>query len=166
MKETYRTLEDMLSSVSTASILIYVGFESDCRLSWIASRLHASFFCFLSASGTVGTEKAHIKKVCGPKRQFLIPGVKNGSEPLKALEKILFASISHQIRFDEFCYKRWTGVDFSSKTMGCNMLKNPFLALSEFYLKTGPVSDEHSERFHQDISNMAARYGGNGIPKC
>ncbi|GBM32788.1 hypothetical protein AVEN_83749-1 [Araneus ventricosus] len=29
----------------------------------------------------------------------------------------------------------------------------------------GSVSDEHSERFHQDISNMGARYGGKWNPK-
>ncbi|GBN90729.1 hypothetical protein AVEN_219272-1, partial [Araneus ventricosus] len=40
--------------------------------------------------GTVGTGKNHyIKKVC-PKRQFLVPGVKNEeNEPLVASEKIL-----------------------------------------------------------------------------
>ncbi|GBN74902.1 hypothetical protein AVEN_172386-1 [Araneus ventricosus] len=31
----------------------------------------------------------------------------------------------------------------------------------EFYPENlGPVSDEHGERFHQDISNMGVRYGG------
>ncbi|GBO27197.1 hypothetical protein AVEN_72784-1, partial [Araneus ventricosus] len=29
----------------------------------------------------------------------------------------------------------------------------------------GPVSDEHGERFHQDISNMGARYQGKWNPK-
>ncbi|GBN48511.1 hypothetical protein AVEN_7895-1 [Araneus ventricosus] len=62
--------------------------ESDCRLSWIASRLYQVFFAFF-ASGTVGTEKKqNIKKVWS-KRQFLIQGVKNKeNEPLVASEKI------------------------------------------------------------------------------
>ncbi|GBN07400.1 hypothetical protein AVEN_229699-1, partial [Araneus ventricosus] len=40
--------------------------------------------------GTVGTEKKHYIKKVWPKRQFLIPGVKNEeNEPLGASEKIL-----------------------------------------------------------------------------
>ncbi|GBM90464.1 hypothetical protein AVEN_75842-1 [Araneus ventricosus] len=54
------------------------------------------------------------------------------------------------------------------KTMGCNMsLKIHFLhSHLEFYPENlGPVSDEHDERFHQDISNMGARYQGKWNPK-
>ncbi|GBN83464.1 hypothetical protein AVEN_116162-1 [Araneus ventricosus] len=52
--------------------------------------------------------------------------------------------------------------------MGCNMsLKIHFL---HSHLKFFPenfvsVSDEHDERFHQDISNMGARYQGKWNPK-
>ncbi|GBM02375.1 hypothetical protein AVEN_138479-1 [Araneus ventricosus] len=52
--------------------------------------------------------------------------------------------------------------------MGCNMsLKIHFLhSHLEFYPENlGPVSDEHGERFHQDISNMGARYQGKWNPK-
>ncbi|GBO14317.1 hypothetical protein AVEN_223157-1 [Araneus ventricosus] len=52
--------------------------------------------------------------------------------------------------------------------MGCNMsLKIHFLhSHLEFYPgNLGPVSDEHGERFHQDISNMGARYQGKWNPK-
>ncbi|GBN89902.1 hypothetical protein AVEN_237078-1 [Araneus ventricosus] len=52
--------------------------------------------------------------------------------------------------------------------MGCNMsLKIHFLhSHLEFYPESlGPVSDEHGERFHQDISNMGARDRGKWNPK-
>ncbi|GBM43419.1 hypothetical protein AVEN_18593-1 [Araneus ventricosus] len=52
--------------------------------------------------------------------------------------------------------------------MGCNMsLKIHFLhSHLEFYReKLGLVRDEHGERFHQDISNMGARYQGKWNPK-
>jgi len=45
--------------------------------------------------------------------------------------------------------------------LGCNMsLKMPFLFshLDLFPLNCGDVSDEHGERFHQDISVMERRY--------
>jgi hypothetical protein len=49
------------------------------------------------------------------------------------------------------------------KPMGCNMsLKVHFLGshLDFFPENLGAVSDEHKERFHQDISNMEKRYQG------
>ncbi|GBM80409.1 hypothetical protein AVEN_166261-1 [Araneus ventricosus] len=52
--------------------------------------------------------------------------------------------------------------------MGCNMsLKIHFLHshLDFFPENFGTVSDEHGERFHQDISNMGARYQGKRNPK-
>ncbi|GBO12901.1 hypothetical protein AVEN_47244-1 [Araneus ventricosus] len=52
--------------------------------------------------------------------------------------------------------------------MGCNMsLKIHFLHPHlEFYPENlGSVSDEHGEWFHQDISNMGARYHGKWNPK-
>ncbi|GBO01613.1 hypothetical protein AVEN_2155-1 [Araneus ventricosus] len=52
--------------------------------------------------------------------------------------------------------------------MGCNMsLKIHFLhSHLEFYRENlGSVRDEHGERFHQDISNMGARYQGKWNPK-
>ncbi|GBM66809.1 hypothetical protein AVEN_21709-1 [Araneus ventricosus] len=54
------------------------------------------------------------------------------------------------------------------KTMGCNMsLKIHFLhSHLEFYPENlGSVSDEHGEQFHEDISNMGARYQGKWNPK-
>ncbi|GBO23060.1 hypothetical protein AVEN_5077-1 [Araneus ventricosus] len=61
--------------------------ESDCRLSWIASRLHQVFLL----SVPVGQKKKYYIKKVWPKRQFLIPGVKNEeNERLVATEKILF----------------------------------------------------------------------------
>ncbi|GBM61614.1 hypothetical protein AVEN_269524-1 [Araneus ventricosus] len=52
--------------------------------------------------------------------------------------------------------------------MGCNMsLKIHFLHshLEFFPENLGSVSDEHGERFHQDISNMGASYKGKWNPK-
>jgi hypothetical protein len=49
------------------------------------------------------------------------------------------------------------------KAMGCNMsLKVHFLDshLDFFSENLGAVSDEHRERFHQDIYNMEMRYQG------
>jgi hypothetical protein len=49
------------------------------------------------------------------------------------------------------------------KAMGCNMsLKVHFLDsnLDFFPDNLGAISDEHRERFHQDISNMEKRYRG------
>ena len=46
----------------------------------------------------------------------------------------------------------------SYKAIGCNMrLEIHFL---ESHLNLGEVSDEHSERFHQDIMTMEKRYQG------
>jgi len=47
--------------------------------------------------------------------------------------------------------------------LGCDLsLKMPFLFshLDFFPLNCGDVSDEHGERFHQDISMMEHRYKG------
>ncbi|GBL65645.1 hypothetical protein AVEN_14073-1 [Araneus ventricosus] len=60
--------------------------ESDCRLSWIASRLYQ----VLLLSVPVGQKKKYYIKKVWPKRQFLILGVKNEeNEPLVVSEKIL-----------------------------------------------------------------------------
>jgi len=51
----------------------------------------------------------------------------------------------------------------SYKTMGCNMsLKNHFLQshLDFFQENLGEISDEHGERFHQDIMGMEKLYEG------
>lgn len=51
----------------------------------------------------------------------------------------------------------------SYQALGCNMsLKIHFLHshLDYFPYNCGAVSDEHGERFHQDIANMEKRYQG------
>jgi hypothetical protein len=53
------------------------------------------------------------------------------------------------------------------KSLGCNMsLKIHFLHshLDFFPSNCGAVSDEHGERFHQDIAAMETRYQGNWSP--
>jgi hypothetical protein len=64
-----------------------------------------------------------------------------------------------------------TGSDLLTayKAMGCNMsLKVHFLGshLDFFSENLGAVSDEHGERFHQDISNMEKWYQGSGASVC
>ena len=57
----------------------------------------------------------------------------------------------------------------SYKVMGCNMrLKTHFLEphLDFFPENLGEVSDEHGERFHQDILAMEKRYQGGGPQVC
>ncbi len=52
--------------------------------------------------------------------------------------------------------------------MGCNMsLKTHFLDshLNFFPSNCGAVSDEHGQRFHQDISSMWKRYQGKWSPE-
>ncbi|GBL83722.1 hypothetical protein AVEN_132634-1 [Araneus ventricosus] len=125
--------------------------------------------------GSVGTEKKHYIKKVWPKRQFVIPGVKNEEkEPLVASEKILLPPLHIKLvlmknfvkamdcggnGFQYLCLK----FPKAYKTMGCNMsLKIHFLhSHLEFYPENlGSVSYEHGERFHQDISDMGARYQG------
>ncbi|GBN65450.1 hypothetical protein AVEN_99133-1 [Araneus ventricosus] len=91
MKETYETLKHMLSSIEYSKhswhiradskvIAVLVGLQAD----------YTKFFFPFCASGTVGTEKKHYIKKVRPKRQLLIPSVKNEkNEPLSAPEKIL-----------------------------------------------------------------------------
>ncbi|GBN78957.1 hypothetical protein AVEN_85549-1 [Araneus ventricosus] len=63
--------------------------ERDCRLSWIASRLHQVLLLSVPVRQQ-GQEKKHCIKKVWSKRQFLIPGVKNEEdEPLVVSEKII-----------------------------------------------------------------------------
>ncbi|GBO24329.1 hypothetical protein AVEN_43531-1 [Araneus ventricosus] len=90
MKETYETLQDMLSSIEYSKhswhicadfkvIVVLVGLQAD----------YTKFCCFLFQWDSKDGKKHCIKKLW-PKRQFLIPGVKNEeNEPLIASEKIL-----------------------------------------------------------------------------
>ncbi|GBM49429.1 hypothetical protein AVEN_149702-1 [Araneus ventricosus] len=48
IKETYETLKHMLSNIVQHAFLAYLRrLESDCRLSWIASRLHQILLLFV-----------------------------------------------------------------------------------------------------------------------
>ncbi|GBO43732.1 hypothetical protein AVEN_79381-1 [Araneus ventricosus] len=94
MKETYETLNHMLSSIECSKhswnicadlkvIAVLVGLQAG----------YTKFFCFLCQFQCRDRKKHYIKKVW-PKRQFLIPGVKNEEkEPLVASEKILLPSL-------------------------------------------------------------------------
>ena len=49
----------------------------------------------------------------------------------------------------------------SYRNLGCNMSLNIHFLDSHFFTKNlGAVSDEHRERFHQDILSMETRYQG------
>ncbi|GBM11116.1 hypothetical protein AVEN_242996-1 [Araneus ventricosus] len=115
-----------------------------------------------------------------PKRQFLIPGVKNEkNEPLSASEKILLPPLHIKLGLMKNFVKamdcggsgfQYLRLKFPKvyKTMGCNMsLIIHFLhSHLEFYPENlGSVSDKHGEQFHQAISNMGARYQGKWNPK-
>ncbi|GBL93511.1 hypothetical protein AVEN_15505-1, partial [Araneus ventricosus] len=124
--------------------------------------------------GTVGAEKKHYIKKVWLKRQFLISGVKNEeNEPLVASKKILLPPLHIKLGLMKNFVKAMdcggSGFQYlrlkfpkAYKTMGCNMsLKIHFLhSHLEFYRNLGSVSDEHGERFHEDICNMGARYQG------
>ncbi|GBN65261.1 hypothetical protein AVEN_18401-1 [Araneus ventricosus] len=106
--------------------------ESDCRLSWIASKLYQVVFA-LCASETVGTEKKHYIKKVWPKRQFLIPGVKNEeNEPLFALEKIFLPPLHIKLGLMKNFVK---AMDCGGSGFQCLRLK--FLKVSEAKIKEG-----------------------------
>ncbi|GBO38402.1 hypothetical protein AVEN_86225-1 [Araneus ventricosus] len=91
MKETYEILKHMLSSIEYSKHSWHI--RADLKVIAVLVGLQAGYTKFVfafCASGTVGTEKKRYIKKVWPKRQFLIPGVKNGkNEPLSASKKIL-----------------------------------------------------------------------------
>ncbi|GBO41865.1 hypothetical protein AVEN_182685-1, partial [Araneus ventricosus] len=108
-------------------------------------------------------KKHYIKKVW-PKRQFLIPGVKNEkNEPLSASEKILLPPLHIKLGMMKNFVK---AMDCGGSGFQYLRLKFTKLSHLEFYPENlGSVSDEHGEQFHQAISNMGARYQGKWNPK-
>jgi hypothetical protein len=58
---------------------------------------------------------------------------------------------------EENCYEIVSDLLTAYKAMGCNMSLKVH-SLDFFPENFGTVSDEHRERFHQDISNMEKRY--------
>ncbi|GBN05626.1 hypothetical protein AVEN_86031-1 [Araneus ventricosus] len=90
MKETYGTLKHMLSSIEYSKYSWHIC--SDLKVIAVLVGLQAGytkFCCFLCQWDSRDRKKHYIKKVW-PKRQFLIPGVKNEeNELLVASEKIL-----------------------------------------------------------------------------
>ncbi|GBO28919.1 hypothetical protein AVEN_38875-1 [Araneus ventricosus] len=181
MKETYETLKHILSSIEYSKHSWHI--RVDLKVITVLVGLQAGytkFFFAFCASGTVGTEKKYYIKKVWPKRQFLLPGVKNEkNEPLSASEKILLPPLRIKLGLMKNFVKAMdcggSGFQYLRlkypkvyKTMGCNMsLKIHFLhSHLEFYPENlGSVSDEHGEQFHQAISNMGARYQGKWNPK-
>ncbi|GBO20980.1 hypothetical protein AVEN_221478-1, partial [Araneus ventricosus] len=174
-----RTVSDSEPKSTTACLSAYfnsvykIGVQ-DKEKKLFSKNLH---FFGLSLSGT---EKKHYIKKVWPKRQFLIPGVKNEkNEPLYASEQILLPPLHIKLGLMKNFVKAMdcggSGFQYlrlkflkANKTMGCNMsLKIHFLhSHLEFYPENlGSVSDEHGEQFHQAIPNMGARYQGKWNPK-
>ncbi|GBL77792.1 hypothetical protein AVEN_152993-1 [Araneus ventricosus] len=76
---------------------------------------YTKFFFAFCSSGTVGTEKKHYIKKVWPKRQFLIPGVKNEkNETLFASEKILLSPLHIKLGLMKNFVKAMEEVDFST----------------------------------------------------
>ncbi|GBN96066.1 hypothetical protein AVEN_269402-1 [Araneus ventricosus] len=88
MKETYEILKHMLSSIEYSKHSWHIC--ADLKVIAVLVGLQAGYTKFFFAFCASGTEKKHCIKKVWPKRQFLIPGVKNKeNEPLVASEKIL-----------------------------------------------------------------------------
>ncbi|GBL85455.1 hypothetical protein AVEN_34635-1 [Araneus ventricosus] len=103
--------------------------ESDCRLSWMATRLYQ----VLLFSVPVGQKKKYYIKKVWPKRQFLIPGVKNEeNEPLVASEKILLPPLHIKLGLMKNFVK---AVD--SGGSGFQYLRLKFPKVSETKIKEG-----------------------------
>ncbi|GBN97066.1 hypothetical protein AVEN_79054-1 [Araneus ventricosus] len=90
MKQTNETLKNMLFSIEYSKNSWHIC--ADLKVIAVLIGLQAGytkFCCFLCQWDSRDRKKHYIKKVW-PKRQFLIPGVKNEeNEPLVASEKIL-----------------------------------------------------------------------------
>ncbi|GBN45101.1 hypothetical protein AVEN_181757-1 [Araneus ventricosus] len=100
MKETYETLKHMLSSIEYSKHSWHIC--ADLKVIAVLVGLEAGYTkscCFLCQWNSRDRQKHYIKKVW-PKRQFLIPGVKNEeNELLVALEKILLPLLHIKLGF-------------------------------------------------------------------
>ncbi|UYV63953.1 hypothetical protein LAZ67_2006122 [Cordylochernes scorpioides] len=84
-----------------------------------------------------------------------------GEVSVREVKKLLKKAIILKRCSKEDEEKMWASQE--KKALGCNMsLKIHFLHshLDFFPDNLGAVSDEHGERFHQDISGMEKRYQG------
>ncbi|GBL72804.1 hypothetical protein AVEN_128013-1 [Araneus ventricosus] len=122
MKETYENLKHMLSSIEYR------------KHSWhIASRLHHVLLLSVPL-GQQGQKKHYIKKV-RPKRQLIIPGVKNvENEPLVASEKIILPSLHVKLGFMKSFVK---AMDCGGS--GFQYLRLKFPKVSEAKIKEGII---------------------------
>ncbi|GBL74574.1 hypothetical protein AVEN_235486-1 [Araneus ventricosus] len=133
MKETYETLKHMLSSIEYTKHSWHIC--ADLKVIAVLVGLQAGytkFWCFLFQWGSRDRKKHYIKKVW-PKRQFLIPGVKNEeNEPLVASEKILLAPLSIKLGLMENFVK---AMDCGGS--GFQYLRLKFPKVSEAKIKEG-----------------------------
>ncbi|GBN31814.1 hypothetical protein AVEN_222245-1 [Araneus ventricosus] len=133
MKETYETLKYMLSSIECSKhswhicadlkgIAVLVGLQAG----------YTKFCCFLCQWDSRDRKKHYIKKVW-PKRQFLIPGVKNEeNEPLVASEKILLPPLHIKLGLTKNFVK---AMNFGGS--GFQYLRLKFPKVSEAKIKEG-----------------------------
>ncbi|XP_048852601.1 uncharacterized protein LOC125720773 [Brienomyrus brachyistius] len=89
-------------------------------------------------------------------RNKMKPGCKNiAHEPLVHRDKILMPPLHIKLGLMKNFVKR-----LDNDSAAFHHLRDKFPELSEAKVKEGAVSDEHGERFHQDISVMESRYQG------
>ncbi|GBO15939.1 hypothetical protein AVEN_117606-1 [Araneus ventricosus] len=94
MKETYETLKHMLSSIEYSKHSWHICADLKVIAALVGLQAgYTKFYCFVCQWDSRDRKKHYIKKLW-PKRQFLIPGVKNEeNEPLVASEKILLSPL-------------------------------------------------------------------------
>ncbi|GBM18283.1 hypothetical protein AVEN_147410-1 [Araneus ventricosus] len=94
---------------------------------------YTKFFCFLCQWGQYGQKKKYYMKKVWPKRQFLIPGVKNEeNEPLVVSEKILLPPLLIKLGLMENFIK---AMDCAGS--GFQYLRLKFSKVSETKIKEG-----------------------------
>ncbi|GBP60811.1 hypothetical protein EVAR_85072_1 [Eumeta japonica] len=169
------------------SVMTELKFEyktSDWRLFIDSSKVYSldiRSFLVSSVNGIVETKNHYVKK--WPKRDALIPGpqIRNlladeeFEQKLNPIEKSAWTCFRNVVRnflgshraenYEELV----NNLLVAYKDMGCNMsLKIHFLHshLDFFPQNLGAVSDEHGERFHQDISNMEKGIKASGVRTC
>ncbi|GBN96996.1 hypothetical protein AVEN_250456-1 [Araneus ventricosus] len=133
MKETYETLKHMLPSIEYSKHSWHIC--ADLKVIAVLVGLQAGYTKFFAfcAGGTVGTEKKHYIEKVWPKRQFLIPGVKNEeNEPLVASEKILLLPLHIKLGLMKNFVKR---MDCGGS--GFQYLRLKFPKVSETKIKEG-----------------------------
>ncbi|GBM40261.1 hypothetical protein AVEN_201154-1 [Araneus ventricosus] len=90
MKETYETLKHMLSSIEYSDHSRHICADLEVIAVLVGLQAGYTKFCYFLCQWDSRDRNKHYMKKVWPKRQFLIPGMKNEeNEPLVASEKIV-----------------------------------------------------------------------------